>query len=561
MVSTILGPATVLLMLAGAFTVVFKTSVLASYCIALLPAIAFIAVCICAKPDTQVTIASIMSAAYAIVMTIVLVATIGQAIEGGLTSPNVIFLVMLVFIFFISALLHPEEFFCVIPGALYFICLPTGYLLLTIYYLCNMNVVSWGTREIPRRKTKEQIEQENREAEEKRLKKAEKNKGMFGWMGLTAFFKEFGDVLRQVRSDVGTQSKSRSDQLLEQLIWELRTQRGVGPDTTLKGKKSNLENEPLISVTVEKADDVKTTDAHDGTNHEEAHLPLWLQPEELDSPSWLTSTTCGVGPIKRLNDRENIFWKQIIAKYLHPINEDKIHQEKVENDLRNLRNNVVFGFFMSSAVWVAMAMQLQILQDELKESLFIKIPRFDSDEPLSFEPLGLLFLAFFATILSVQFLGMLAHRWGTVMHMLSITDISCGKKFTEKDKVRDIISKAMELQKLCNIENEPMPNYDDPLPDYDYSDDEETVDTMSVKSFDSWSAFQLGYYPASVTGANVAGFRKQAIFDRRGHSSGAALRKAFEKRFRNESTQFRMYPCEDELEGSVSQFGTSESQS
>ncbi|XP_061192087.1 chitin synthase chs-2-like [Saccostrea echinata] len=97
LVSTILGPATVLLMMAGAFTVVFKTTIIESYAIALTPAIALIIVCLYAKPSTQIIFATIASASYAIVMTIVLVGTVGTAIEGGLTSPNVVFLSILKF--------------------------------------------------------------------------------------------------------------------------------------------------------------------------------------------------------------------------------------------------------------------------------------------------------------------------------------------------------------------------------------------------------------------------------------------------------------------------------
>lgn len=35
----------------------------------------------------------------------------------------------------------------IIYGLMYFICIPSGYLLLTIYSLVNMNIVTWGTRE------------------------------------------------------------------------------------------------------------------------------------------------------------------------------------------------------------------------------------------------------------------------------------------------------------------------------------------------------------------------------------------------------------------------------
>lgn len=527
MVSTVLGPATILLMLSGAFVVVFKMTVIESYLMALIPAIFFIIVCIYAKPSTQMTIASIMSAVYAILMTIVFVGTLGQAIEGGLTSPNVIFMILLIVIFFIAALMHPEEFFCVIPGALYFICLPTGYLLLTIYYLCNMNVVSWGTREIPKRKTREEKEEEERLAEETRLKKEAKKKGLFGWLGLNSFFKELSAILSQLRSADGAKGKTKTDELLEELIFELRSQKT--PSKTSQDAKAALKIENK-----QEDDSTNKDDQITEIKKPDNHIPVWLRQEEIDNPGWLSSEICGNGTIKHMTEKETAFWNQIIARYLHPLNDDKSHQEKVQEDLKNLRNNVVFGFFMTSALWIALTMQLQILQEDLREALFFKIPRWNVTEDLTFEPLGLLFLSFFAIILCVQFLGMFIHRWGTMLHMLSITNISCGKTFTEKDKVREIISKTMELQKLCNIENEPIPCYDEPFADYD-TEDEDYLDNMSTITGES----NLQYIQSSqqVKSHGQLSQWENDIFNTRGNASGAALRKAFEKRFRYENQE------------------------
>ena len=52
---------------------------------------------------------------------------------GGLTG-----------IFVVSALLHPREVTCLFYGICYFFCLPSGYLLLTVYAICNLTDSSWG---------------------------------------------------------------------------------------------------------------------------------------------------------------------------------------------------------------------------------------------------------------------------------------------------------------------------------------------------------------------------------------------------------------------------------
>jgi chitin synthase len=46
--------------------------------------------------------------------------------------------------------MHPLESGCVVPLLLYFIAIPCMYMILPIYSICNLNVVSWGTRENPR---------------------------------------------------------------------------------------------------------------------------------------------------------------------------------------------------------------------------------------------------------------------------------------------------------------------------------------------------------------------------------------------------------------------------
>jgi chitin synthase len=65
----------------------------------------------------------------------------------GLCSPTTVFMIFVVGTFIIAAILHPQEFYCIIHGALYFLCIPSMSMLLMIYSICNLHVVSWGTRE------------------------------------------------------------------------------------------------------------------------------------------------------------------------------------------------------------------------------------------------------------------------------------------------------------------------------------------------------------------------------------------------------------------------------
>uniref|UniRef100_UPI0037E94D53 chitin synthase 1 n=1 Tax=Semicossyphus pulcher TaxID=241346 RepID=UPI0037E94D53 len=146
--SSILGPASVTLMIAGAFQFVFKLTGTLSIIIASIPPVFYIIVCFVAKANSQITIAGIMSVLYAFLMTASLFSIIGDmVIQGTFLTPTGLFLVSMAIMYMVTAILHPEEFGMIIYGLMYFICIPSGYLLLTIYSLVNMHIVSWGTRE------------------------------------------------------------------------------------------------------------------------------------------------------------------------------------------------------------------------------------------------------------------------------------------------------------------------------------------------------------------------------------------------------------------------------
>ncbi|XP_076012206.1 chitin synthase 1 [Genypterus blacodes] len=146
--SSILGPASVTLMIAGAFQFVFGLTGELSIIVAVIPPVFYIIVCFVTKSNTQIVIAAVMSVLYAFLMTASFFSIIGDmVIQGTFLTPTGIFLVSMTIMYLVTALLHPEEFGMIIYGLMYFICIPSGYLLLTIYSLVNMHIVSWGTRE------------------------------------------------------------------------------------------------------------------------------------------------------------------------------------------------------------------------------------------------------------------------------------------------------------------------------------------------------------------------------------------------------------------------------
>ena len=87
-------------------------------------------------------------------MMAVIVGTALQLGEDGSGSPSAIFLMSMSSSFFIAACLHPQEFWCIVPAIIYLLSIPSMYLFLILYSIINLNIVTWGTREVVVKKTK-----------------------------------------------------------------------------------------------------------------------------------------------------------------------------------------------------------------------------------------------------------------------------------------------------------------------------------------------------------------------------------------------------------------------
>lgn len=81
-------------------------------------------------------------------MIVIMVGAIARTLNSPILSPSSIILFALFFTFTLAAIIHPKEFKCIVPGILYFLTLPSAFVLLNIYAVINLNNVSWGTREI-----------------------------------------------------------------------------------------------------------------------------------------------------------------------------------------------------------------------------------------------------------------------------------------------------------------------------------------------------------------------------------------------------------------------------
>uniref|UniRef100_A0A2A4K642 Uncharacterized protein n=1 Tax=Heliothis virescens TaxID=7102 RepID=A0A2A4K642_HELVI len=135
-------------------------------------------------------------------------------------------------------------------------------------------------------------------------------------------------------------------------------------------------------------------------------------------------------------------------------------QERIKTDLKNLRDKSVFAFVMVNSLFVLTIFLLQLNQDQLhfkwpfgQHASIVYDEQMNvfhvTQDYLTLEPIGSLFIIFFGSIIVIQFTAMLFHRLGTLTHLLS--NVQLNWYFSKKpDDMSDnalIESRALEIAK------------------------------------------------------------------------------------------------------------------
>ncbi|XP_058798474.1 chitin synthase chs-2 [Phymastichus coffea] len=483
---TILGPGTIFLMLVGAFVAAFKIDNWTSFYYNIIPIILFMIICFTCKSNIQLLCAQILSTGYAMIMMAVIVGTALQLGEDGIGSPSAIFLITSSGSFFIAACLHPKEFYCIIPGIIYLLSIPSMYVLLILYSIINLNVVTWGTREVVTKKTKKELEQEKKEAEE--AKRRAKQKSLLGFLQNGAGYNEddqgsieisFAGLFKCLWCTHGKPSDEKQQlvaiaESLEQLGKRLEhIEKTVDPHGHRRRASSvgSRSADHLVAIGEDPAEedgndsDTETTASqHTAENNRDSAFP--------SRPYWLDDDILKKGEVEALSMQEELFWKDLLEKYLYPIDEDKAEKARIAKDLKELRDRSVYAFIMCNALFVLIVFLLQLNKDLLhvkwpfgvKENITLGLNGNEvhvSKEYLQLEPIGLVFVFFFALILVIQFTAMLFHRFGTLAHILASTTINwfCCKKPSENLSEDALLSKhavdiVRDLQRLDGIEGD-----------------------------------------------------------------------------------------------------------
>ncbi|KAJ1373999.1 Chitin synthase 2 [Parelaphostrongylus tenuis] len=426
----------------------------------------FCIVCLTAKVEKQLLMAQIVGALFAMLMTAVFVGTSLQIQKDGILSPHSIFLFSVIGSFLTAAILHPLEFTCVIPGILYFLAIPCMYMLLPIYSICNLNTVSWGTREDPRPQEKNDLAKVRKRQHLDLVENGTETEVDGDWSIGCGSACRLLCCLKPDKLESSPQiwrineKLSEINRKLERI--ERKQQHGLvrRPSVLSTGGGS-------VDMHKEMEDDEQATFECDG----KLMLPRQLMMKCVTRRSWLDDKALRRADPEVLDPDEEHFWLDVIEKYLSPLTLDPKEQERVRAALIELRNKVVSTFLMVNIVFIIIILVLQLQKDCLhiewpigpKFNHSVRLCNGDNKKEvwivtrLQLEPLGLVFLIFFMSILIIQFIAMLCHRFGTLAHIIASTELFCcrktvGKLSEDELVVQNAVEIARELQAIRGVD-------------------------------------------------------------------------------------------------------------
>ncbi|CAG9860406.1 unnamed protein product [Phyllotreta striolata] len=451
MIGTAIGPGTIFLMLVGAFVAAFKISQYYSLLLNIVPLLLFIIVCATCKSDTQLFFAGIISALYGLIMMTVFVGIMIQIESDGWLAPSSLFLLATAGEFIISALMHPQEFYCLKYGIIYYVTVPSMYMLLVIYSVFNMNNVSWGTREVTVAK---QDEEEKEEEEDDVKEAAPQQNGLLSFLGSDnhntgSMEFSFGGLFKLMccTFDGKSQEKEilRNIQLsLQQLQKKLDD---IENNDVPERRRTTKNTEHFVGRRASRASAKptmqKVLESDAGNNEDDDDDSIYTASEELEGNKWYYTGELINSRVDFINKEEKKFWERFIMMYLEPKAETKSQKTKLAKDLKDLRDKMVLTFFMLNSLFVLVIFLLNIQQDiiHLDWPIAPKVNfTYIHDENeiiiqktyLELQPIGFVFLIAFAGLMFVQFIAMFIHRFGTFSQIMSNTIINFN--FLRRDK-------------------------------------------------------------------------------------------------------------------------------
>ena len=246
-----------------------------------------------------------------------------------------------------------QELPCLPMGIIYFITIPSMYLLLVIYSVFNLNNVSWGTREVPKTAAELELEkqQAQKDAELKVIKRKKSNslfnlfsRGSDAEFSLSGRFRKSQDQQDDLKAEL-KEINAKLERLENAVGGDAKTSKVEAKAPVMKPQIPEKPVKRSMTVRIQEPEEVR----------DELRNPFWIEQDEH----------IGDGPRRYLKKKEVLFWMEMIDKYLKPLDKDREKEKKDAQGLLDLRNQAVFSFLMINAIWVVSLYLMQKNKDKL----------------------------------------------------------------------------------------------------------------------------------------------------------------------------------------------------
>ena len=163
--------------------------------------------------------------------------------------------------------------------------------------------------------------------------------------------------------------------------------------------------------------------------------------DDEKNPYWIDDDALKNGPVDFLKGSEINFWKDLIKKYLEPLQMTAKEKDQQANELKAYRDTLVFTFLMVNILYIVLVTMLQFQtnlqfnwtlfswfgyrggEDQVRYNLTYTAPDTLTSGVRAqvtigrttgkLDMIGFFFILAFGTITLAQMIGMFFHRWQT----------------------------------------------------------------------------------------------------------------------------------------------------
>ena len=139
----LLGPGSVFLMLVGGLHMVSSIGLWTSFALNTVLITSFFTVSLFCRQELQLLVSMVLSLLYACVMVMIMI----TLRDLCWLTPATTTLIIVASVYLFAGLLHQKQIFDLIHGFVYYLTIPSMYMLLPFYCVFNLTDTTWGTRE------------------------------------------------------------------------------------------------------------------------------------------------------------------------------------------------------------------------------------------------------------------------------------------------------------------------------------------------------------------------------------------------------------------------------